>query len=97
MGARVIFQGQICARTVSMTVKAMPPGVRVVRSLEWILLTTGVILLSAFIGVRLYGVIASRYVVAAFQHKGCCWATFLAQRFGRNGEAGRRGYEPVER
>jgi sortase A len=52
-----------------MTVKAMPPGVRVVRSLERILLTTGVILLSAFIGVRLYGVIASRYVVAAFQHK----------------------------
>ncbi len=45
----------------------MPPGIRVVRSLEWILLITGVILLSAFIGVRLYGVLASRYVVAAFQ------------------------------
>jgi sortase A len=52
-----------------MTVKAMPPGARVVRSLEWILLITGVILLSAFIGVRLYGVIASRYVIAAFQQK----------------------------
>ena len=52
-----------------MTVKAMPPGARVVRSLEWILLMTGVILLSAFLGVRLYGVIASRYVVSAFQQK----------------------------
>jgi sortase A len=47
----------------------MPPGIRVVRSLEWILLITGVILLSAFIGVRLYGVVASRYLVAAFQQK----------------------------
>jgi sortase A len=52
-----------------MTVKAMPPGARVVRSLEWILLITGVILLSSFIAVRLYGVIASRYVLAAFQQK----------------------------
>ncbi len=52
-----------------MTVKAMPPGVRVVRSLEWILLIAGAILLSAFISVRLYGVIASHYVVEAFQQK----------------------------
>ena len=61
-----------------MTVKAMPPGVRVARSLEWILLITGVILLSAFIGVRLYGVIASRYVVAAFQQKAA--AGFVSSR-----------------
>jgi sortase A len=45
---------------------------------EWILLTTGVILLSAFIGLRLYGVIASRYVVAAFQQKAA--AGLLASR-----------------
>jgi sortase A len=45
---------------------------------EWILLTTGVILLSAFIGVRLYGVIASRYVVAAFQQNAA--AGLLASR-----------------
>jgi sortase A len=45
------------------------PRARVVRSVERILLITGVILLSAYLGVRLYGVIASRYVVAAFQQK----------------------------
>jgi sortase A len=37
--------------------------------LEWILLIAGAILLSAFISVRLYGVIASHYVVEAFQQK----------------------------
>ncbi len=52
-----------------MTVKAISPRARVVRSLERILLTTGVILLSAYLGVRLYGVIVSRSVVAAFQQK----------------------------
>ncbi|HWZ01868.1 MAG TPA: class D sortase [Edaphobacter sp.] len=52
-----------------MTVQAIPPKARVVRSVERILLITGVILLSAYVGVRLYGVIVSRYVVAAFQQK----------------------------
>jgi sortase A len=52
-----------------MTVKAISPRARVVRSVERILLTTGVTLLSVYVGVRLYGVIASRYAVAAFQQK----------------------------
>ncbi len=52
-----------------MTVEAISPKARAVRSAERILLTTGVILLCAFVGVRLYGVIASRYAVAAFQQK----------------------------
>jgi sortase A len=52
-----------------MTVKARSPRARVVHSAERVLLTTGVILLCAFAGMRLYGVIVSRYVVAAFQQK----------------------------
>ncbi len=52
-----------------MTVQAIPSKARVVRSAERILLITGVILLSASVGVRLYGVIVSRHVVAAFQQK----------------------------
>jgi sortase A len=52
-----------------MTVKTISPRARVVRSVEGILLTTGAVLLSAYIGVRLYGVIASRYVIEAFQQK----------------------------
>jgi sortase A len=52
-----------------MTVKAISSRARVVRSVERILLTTAVTLLSAYVGVRLYGVIASRYAVAAFQQK----------------------------
>ena len=52
-----------------MTVEAMPTRARVVRSVERILLIIGVILLSAYVCVRLYGVIASRSAVAAFQQK----------------------------
>jgi sortase A len=52
-----------------MTVKAISPKARVVRSVERILLFIGAILLSAYVGVRLYGVIVSRYAVAAFQQK----------------------------
>ncbi len=53
-----------------MTEEAIPsPRARVIRSVERILLITGVILLSAYLGVRLYGVIVSRSVVAAFQQK----------------------------
>ena len=52
-----------------MTVEAISPRARVVRSIERILLITGVILFSAYLGVRLYGVIVSRSVVAAFQQK----------------------------
>ena len=52
-----------------MTVKAIPPSARVVRSVETILLITGAILLNAYVGVRLYGMIASRSVVAAFHQK----------------------------
>ena len=79
-----------------MTVKAISPRARVVRSVERILLTTGVVLLSAFVGVRLYGVIASRSAVAAFQQKA---AAGLVSSHADSGttEAGRRGYEPVER
>jgi sortase A len=50
-----------------MTVQAIPLKARVVRSVERILLITGTILLCAYVGVRLYGVIASRYIVASFQ------------------------------
>lgn len=50
-----------------MTVQAIPLKARVVRSVERILLITGAILLCAYVGVRLYGVIASRYIVASFQ------------------------------
>jgi sortase A len=57
-----------------MTVKVISPRARLVRSVENILLTTGVILLSAYIGVRLYGVIASRSVVEAFQQKAAAGA-----------------------
>lgn len=59
-----------------MTVEAIPPRARIVRSVERILLITGVILLSACVGVRLYGAIASRYVVAAFQQRAA--ARFLS-------------------
>ena len=52
-----------------MTVQAIPPKARVVRSVERVLLTTGVTLLSVYLGVRLYGVIASHYAVATFQQK----------------------------
>ena len=52
-----------------MTVEAMSPRARVARLAERILLTTGVILLIADVGTCLYGVIASRYAVAAFQEK----------------------------
>jgi sortase A len=52
-----------------MTVEAISPRARVVRSVERILLTTGVIFLVAFVVVRLYGVIASRNAVATFQQK----------------------------
>jgi sortase A len=52
-----------------MTVEAMSPRARVVRLVERILLTAGVILLIADVGVVLYGVIASRYAVAAFEQK----------------------------
>lgn len=52
-----------------MTVEALSPRGRLVRSVERILLTTGVILLSAFVGVRLYGVIVSRHAVATFQQR----------------------------
>jgi sortase A len=52
-----------------MTVKAISPMARVFRSVERVLLTTGVTLLSVYLGVRLYGVIASHYAVATFQQK----------------------------
>jgi sortase A len=52
-----------------MTVEAISLKARVVRSVERILLMTGVILLSAYVGMRLYGVIVSRYVVESFQQK----------------------------
>jgi sortase A len=52
-----------------MTVRAIPRKARVVRSVERILLITGVILLTAFVGVRLYGVIVSRYALETFQQK----------------------------
>ena len=52
-----------------MTVEAISQRTRIVRWVERILLTTGVILLGAYVGVRLYGLIASRYAVAAFQPK----------------------------
>jgi sortase A len=52
-----------------MTVQAIPLKTRVVRSVERILLITGTILLFAYVGVRLYGVIASRYFAATFQQK----------------------------
>jgi sortase A len=52
-----------------MTVEPISPRARVVRSVERTLLITGVVLLSAYVGVRLYGAIVSRSVVAAFQQK----------------------------
>jgi len=52
-----------------MTVEAMPTRARVIRSVERILLIIGAILLCAYVGVRLYGVIASRSAVAAFQQR----------------------------
>jgi sortase A len=52
-----------------MTVEAISPRARRVRSVERILLTTGVILLCAFVGVRLYGVIVSRQAIASFKQK----------------------------
>ncbi len=79
-----------------MTVKAISPRARVVRSVERILLTTGVILLSAYVGVRLYGVIASRSCRCDISAKGCCGALSSHADSGTT-EAGRRGYEPVER
>ncbi len=52
-----------------MTVEAMSARTRVVRLVERILLTTGAILLIVVVGVRLYGVIASRHAVATFRQK----------------------------
>ncbi len=52
-----------------MTVKAISPIARAFRLVESILLTTGVTLLSLYLGVRLYGVMSSHYAVAAFQQK----------------------------
>jgi sortase A len=52
-----------------MTVKAISPIARAFRLVESILLTTGVTLLSMYLGVRLYGVMASHYAVAAFEQK----------------------------
>ncbi len=52
-----------------MTVKATSPRTRILRSVERILLITGVILLGAYLAARLYGVIASRYAVAEFHQK----------------------------
>ena len=85
-----------------MTVEAISPRARIVRSVERILLTIGVILLCAFVGVRLYGLIASRQAVASFQQKAAAGGSFVALRFRHNDfrhNAGswRRGYKPVER
>jgi len=52
-----------------MTVKAISSRARVARLTERILLTTGVVLLIADVGVGLYGVIASRFAVAVFHQK----------------------------
>jgi sortase A len=46
--------------------KATPTSTRILRSLERVFLIAGVALLSAYLGVRLYSVIASRAVVAAY-------------------------------
>ena len=52
-----------------MTVQAISPRARIVRSVERILLTTGVVLLCVFVGVRLYGVIVSHHAVSIFRQK----------------------------
>ena len=53
-----------------MTVKAISlPRARIVRAVERILLIVGAVLVCAYVGVRLYGAIASRYAIATFQQK----------------------------
>ena len=71
-----------------MTVQAIPQKARVVRSVERILLTTGVIFLSAYVGVRLYGAIASRSAVAAFQQKAAAGALSSQADSGRTSPTG---------
>lgn len=50
-----------------MTLKAMPGTKRALVVVERMLLATGVVLLCAYVGARLYGVIASRTAAAAFR------------------------------
>jgi sortase A len=47
--------------------KAAPTVTRILRSLERVFLVIGVALLGAYLGVRLYGVVASQAVVAAYE------------------------------
>jgi sortase A len=71
-----------------MTVKATPKTGLMLLWLERVLIATGVVFLSAYVGVRLYGVVASRTVVAAFRqtsaaafppsHAGNDWAWSVA-------------------
>ena len=62
-----------------MTLKAMPGTKRALVVVERVLLAIGVVLLCAFIGVRLYGVMASRAATAAFREMP---ATFLPSSTG---------------
>ena len=47
--------------------KATPKATRILRSLERVFLITGVTLLGAYLGMRVYGFVASRAVIAAFR------------------------------
>ena len=52
-----------------MTVGATPRTTRVLRSLERVFLAIGIVLLGAYAGVRIYGFVAARSAVEAFQQK----------------------------
>ncbi|RZU41166.1 class D sortase [Edaphobacter modestus] len=50
-----------------MSGKATPRAMHLLRSLEWILLTSGVILVCSYAAMRLYSFVAAHVVMAAFQ------------------------------
>jgi sortase A len=74
-----------------MTVEATPRTTQILRSLERMLVTTGVVLLSVYLGVRLYGVVAARSVVAAFQQRSA--AGFLPSHPSSDVAAGPAGLD----
>ena len=71
--------------------KATPKTNRALHSLELVLITTGVVFLGAYIGVRVYGFVASRTVIAAFRQTSA--AGFLPSHAGNGATVNAAGVD----